>query len=104
MMEENNVSLIKKRFFKYDVEYMPIPHFFFDPDLDIAHLTQELNSIANDLPPIDRISIHNVTKLLKPIDKNYPFIFPTYGHVLLTIHGTTTIILITGILYYAKYR
>ena len=57
-----------------------------------------------NLPPIGRICIANVTKLLKPIDKNYPFIFPAYGYVLLTVGGTTTIILIIAILYCAKYR
>ena len=46
--------------------------------------------------------MHNVTKLLKLIDKNYPFIFPTYGYVLLTIGGSATIILIIEILYFAK--
>ena len=42
--------------------------------------------------------------MLKPIGKNYPCVFPTYGYVLLTVEGTTLMIMIIGILYYAKYR
>ena len=100
----NRCSLIKQRF-NYDAKYMAILNFLLIQTFNISHLTQgELNSIANDLPPIDGISIHNVTTLLKPSDKNYPFIFPTYWYVSLTIGGATTIILIIGILCYAKYR
>ena len=42
--------------------------------------------------------------MLKPIGKNYPFVFPTYGYMLLTVGGTTLMIMVIGILYYAKYR
>ena len=42
--------------------------------------------------------------MLKPIGKNYAFVFPTYGYVLLTVGGTTLMIMVIGILYYAKYR
>ena len=105
MMEEKHVSVIKQRFFNYDAEYMAIPNLFFIQTFNISHLAQEeLNSIANNLSSIDRISIHNVTNFVKPIDKNYPFIYPTIGYVLLTIGDTITVILIIGILYYAKYR
>ena len=42
--------------------------------------------------------------MLKPIYKNHPFLFLTYGYVLLTIGGTTVMIIVIGILYYAKYK
>ena len=42
-------------------------------------------------------------KMLKPIDKNYPFVFPIYGYVLITIGGTVMVVMIIGILYYVKY-
>ena len=70
---------------------------------NITHLSNdELNAL--NLPPIDRITIRNVMKMLKPIDKNYPFVFPIYGYVLITIGGTVIVVLIIGILYYVKYH
>ena len=70
---------------------------------NITKLTlEQLDTLAYDLPPVHNIPLRNVTSMLKPINKNYPFIFPTYGYVLLTIGGTTLTIMVIGILYYAK--
>ena len=72
---------------------------------NITKLTQEqLDTLAYDLLPVRNIPFRNVTSMLKPIDKHYPFIFPTYGYVLLTIGGTTLTIMVISILYYAKYK
>ena len=102
MTEKRNDSLIKQQFFNYDVEYTDIPNFFLIQTFNITHLTSdEIDALSTDLSPIDRISIKNVTEMLKPIDKNYPF--PIYGYVLITIGGTIMVIMVVGILYYAKY-
>ena len=102
MTEERNGSLIKQRFFNYDVEYTDIPNFFLMQTFNITHLTSdEVDALSIDLPPIDRITVKNVTEMLKPIDKNYPFVFPIYGYVLITIGGTIMVIMV---LYYAKYH
>ena len=70
---------------------------------NITHLTSdEIDALSTDLPPIDRITVKNVTDV-KPIDKNYPFVFPIYGYVLITIGGTIMVIMVICILYYAKY-
>ena len=72
---------------------------------NITKLTvDQLDTLVHDLPPICNIPFWNVTQMLKPIEKNYPFIFLSYGFVLLTIGGTTVIIMVIGILYYAKYK
>ena len=82
MTEETNGSLIKQRFFNYDTEYTAIPNFFLMQTFNITKLTPaELDTLSNDLPPIDHVKIKNITKMLKPIDKNYPFEFPLYGYV-----------------------
>ncbi len=46
----------------------------------------------------------NVSAMLKLINKNYPFEMPVYGYVLITVAGTTLIILVTGVLLYVQYR
>ena len=70
---------------------------------NITHLTfDEIDALSTDLPPIHRITVRNETEMLKRIDKNYPFVFPIYGYVLITIGGTIMVIMV-GILYYAKY-
>ena len=103
MSEERNGSLIKQRFFNYDIECTALPNFFLMQTFNITCLcNDELNAL--NLPPIDRITIRNVTKMLKPIDKNYPFVFPIYGYVLITIGGTVMVVMIIGIVYYAKYH
>ena len=103
--EKLNQSLIMDRFFNYDLKYTSIPNFFLMNTFNITKLTQEqLDTLAYDLPPVCNIPLRNVTSMLKPINKNYPFIFPTYGYVLLTIGGTTLTIMVIGILYYAKYK
>ena len=105
MTKERNGSHIKQQFFNYDIEYTAIPNFFLMQAFNITHLTSdELDVLSNDLPPIDRITIRNVTKRLRPIDKNYPFISPIYGYVLITVGGTIMVILVIGVLYYAKYH
>ena len=105
MMDKGNESLIKQRFFNYDAEYTGIPNVFLIKTFNITRLTsEEMDALSNDLPVIDRIPIQNVTRMLKNINKNYPFVFPTYGYVLLTCGGTALLILILGILYYAKFR
>ena len=58
MTEERNGSLIKQRFFNYDVEYTDIPNFFLMQTFNITHLTSdELDALSIDLPPIDRITV-----------------------------------------------
>ena len=105
MMDKGNESLIKQRFFNYDAEYTAIPNFFRMKTFNITRLTsEEMDALSNDLPAIDRIPIWNVTRMLKNINKNYPFVFSTYGYVLLACGGTALLILILGILYYAKFR
>ena len=105
MTEKRNGSLIKQQFFNYDVEYTDIPNFFLMQTFNITQLTSnELDALSIDLPSIDRITVKNVTEMLKPIDKSYPFVFPIYGHVLITIGGTIMVIMVIGILYYAKYH
>ena len=105
MTDKINGSLIKQRFFNYDTEYSAIPNFFLMQTFNITKLTpEEVDALSSDLPEIDKIPIHNITKMLKNINKNYPFVFPTYGYVLLACGGTTLIILIIGILYYVKFR
>ena len=100
-----NQSLITDRFFNYDLKYTNIPNFFLMNTFNITKLTAEqLDTLLYDLPPIHNIPFWNVTQMLKPIGKNYPFVFPTYGYVLLIVGGTTLMIMVIGILYYAKYR
>ena len=65
---------------------------------------EQLGTLASKIPPICNVPFQNVTKMLKPIDKNYPYVFLTYGYVLLTIGGTTVMIIVIGILYYAKHK
>ena len=72
---------------------------------NITKLTvEQLDTLVHDLPPIHNIPFQNVAQMLEPIKKNYPFIFLTYGYVLLSIGGTTVTIMVIGILYYAKYK
>ena len=103
--EKLNQSLIMDKFFNYDLKYTSIPNFFLMNTFNITKLTQkQLDTLAYDLLPVRNIPLRNVISMLKPINKNYPFIFPTYGPVLLTIGGTTLTIMVIGILYYAKYK
>ena len=82
---------------------MSIPNFFLMNTFNIMKLTaEEPDTLTHDLPSICNIPFWNVTQMLKSIDKNYPFIFLTYGYVLLTIGGTTVTIMVIGIFYYAK--
>ena len=105
LTEKQNDSLIKQRFFNYDVEYSAIPNFFLMRTFNLTRLTPEqIDTLSKDLPAIDRIPIQNVTSMLKHINREYPFVFPIYGYILLTVGGTILVILIIGILYYAKYR
>ena len=105
LTEKQNASLIKQRFFNYDVEYSAIPNFFLMRTFNLTRLTPEqIDTLSNDLPAIDRIPIQNVTSMLKHINREYPFVFPIYGYILLTVRGTILVILIIGISYYAKYR
>ena len=67
-------------------------------------MAEELGTLTCDLPLICNIPLRNVTQMLKSIDKNYPFVFPTYGYELLTTGGTTLTIMIIGIFYYAKHQ
>ena len=84
---------------------MSIPNFFLMNIFNIMKLTaEECGILTHDLPSISNIPFQNVTHMLKSIDKNYPFVFPTYGYVLLTIGGTTVTIMVIGIFYYAKYQ
>ena len=65
---------------------------------NIMKLTaEELGILTHDLPSIHNIRFWNVTQMPKSIDKNYPFVFPTYGYVLLIIGGTTVTIMVIGI-------
>lgn len=105
MSEEQNGSLIKQRFFNYDMEYTAIPNFHLMQTFNITHLTAEqLDTLSDDLPPIKGITIKNVTSLLKKINKNYPYIFPTYGYILASVAGTVLVLLIIGTLCYVKYQ
>ena len=45
-----------------------------------------------------------MTALLREINKNYPFELPIYGYVSIAIGGTVLIMLVIGVLYYAKYQ
>ena len=102
---EYNQSLIEERFFNYDVKYTSIPNFFVMNVFSITQLSEDkLNELALDLPPIRAIPMRNISALLTPIDKNYPFTMPIYGYVLITIGGTSVIIMIIGLIYYAKFR
>ena len=67
-------------------------------------IAEQLDTLVHDLPLICNIPFWNVTQMLKPIEKNYPFIFPTYDYVLLAIGGTMVTIMVIDILYYAKYE
>ena len=66
--------------------------------------SKEIDALSNDLPTIDKIPIHNVTRMLKNINSNYPFVFPVYGYVLIASGGTALFILIIGILYYTRFK
>ena len=95
---------IKQRFFNYDMEYTAIPNFHLMQTFNITHLTAEqLDTLSDDLPTIKGITIKNVTSLLKKINKNYPYIFPTYGYILVSVSGTVLVLLIIGTLCYVKY-
>ena len=106
MSEEQNGSLIKQRFFNYDMEYTAIfPNFHLMQTFNITHLTAEqLDTLSDDLSPIKGITIKIVTSLLKKINKNYPYIFPTYGYILASVVGTVLVLLIIRTLCYVKYR
>ena len=72
---------------------------------NITKLTvEQLDTLVHDLPLIHNIPFQKVTPMLKLIKKNYPFIFLTYGYVLLTIGGTTVTIMVIGMLYSVKYK
>jgi len=105
MKEEQNSSIIKDRFLNYDPEYTSIPNFFLMQTFNLTLLSQEqISQIAVDLPPIQSISVHNISELLNPIDKDYPFELPLYAYVGMTVGVTTLVILIIGIVFYARYR
>ena len=105
MSEKKNGCLIQQRFFNYDAEYSAIPNFFLMQTFNITQLTsEEIDALSNDLPIIDKIHIHNVMRMLKNINKNYPFTLPTYRYVLISIGGTGLFICIVGILYYIRFR
>ena len=105
MSEKRNSSLIQQRFFNYDAEYSAIPNFFLMQTFNITKLTsEEIDTLSNHLPTIDKIPIHNVTRILKSINRNYPFIFPMYGYVLITIGGTGLFVFIVYVLYYIRFR
>ena len=105
MSEKRENSLIKQRFFNYDEGYISIPNFFLMQTFNITKLSSEqIDKLSNDLPIITRTPIHNVTALLREINKNYPFELPIYGYVSIAIGGTVLIMLVIGVLYYAKYR
>ena len=105
LTERQNGSIIRQRFFNYDIEYSAIPNFFLMRTFNLTQLTKkQISMLTNELPPIARVQIRNVTEMLKSINRNYPFVFPLYGYILLACGGTVVVILIIGILYYAKYR
>ena len=69
----------KTKILNYDVEYTAISNFHLMQTFNITHMTAEqLDTLSDDSPPIKGITIKNVTSLLKKINKNYPYIFPTY--------------------------
>ena len=70
----------------------------------IKLMAEELGILTHDLPSIHNVPFWNVTQMLKSIDKNYPFVFPNYSYMLLTIGGTTVTIMVIDIFYYAKYQ
>ncbi len=100
-----NGSLIAERFFNYNLEYPKLQNFFLVDQFNLTKMTpEELDQVAKLLPPINKVPFRNVSALLTPINRNYPFVFPTYGYILLAVGGTTTVILVAGILYYMKYK
>ena len=64
----------------------------------------ELDELAQDLPPMRSVPVKNITALLTPIDKNYPFVLPTYAYVLMAVGGTIVVMLVLGVMYYMKYK
>ena len=81
------------------MEYTAIPNFHLMQTFNIIHLTgEQLDTLSDDLPPIKGITIKNVTSLLKKINKNYPYIFPTYGYILASVAGTVLVLLIIAML------
>ena len=105
MSQKRNDSLIKQRFFNYDEGYSAIPNFFLMQTFNFTKLTPEqIDKLSNDLPLIEQIQVHNVKAMLKKINKNYPFELPIYGYVSIAIGGTLLVVLVIGVLYYAKYR
>lgn len=103
--EHRNGSLTTDRFFNFQAEYTKIPNFFLMNVLNITRLTdEELDRLANDLPPLKRIPVKNVSALLVPIDRNYPFVMPTYAYVLVTIGGTVVVMLVIGVYCYVRYK
>jgi hypothetical protein len=105
MKETNERNLIEARFFNYELNYTSISNFFLTNTFNLTKLTPtELDALANDLPPLKQVSMKNISALMVPIDKNYPFTMPIYGYVLLTIGGTIVVILVLGVFYYMKYK
>ena len=104
MSQKRNDSIIKQRFFNYDEGYSAIPNFFLMQTFNFTKLTPEqIDKLSNDLPLIEQIQVHNVKAMLKKINKNYPFELPIYGYVSIAIGGTLLVVLVIGVLYYAKY-
>ncbi len=102
---QKNGSLIEQRFFNFDLEETSIPNFWLMNTFNLTKLTPEqVGQIAQDLPPLNKIDILDINKLLEPIDTDYPFEMPTYAYVLISAAVTTLLILIIGVLYYVRYR
>ena len=90
---------------KADQKYSAIPNFFLMRTFNMTQLTsKEIDALSNNLPTIDKIPIHNVTRMLKNINSNYPFVFPVYGYVLIASGGTALFIVIIGVLYYTRFK
>ena len=103
--QESEGGMITRRFFNYNLNYTSIPNFFLMETLQIDKLTPEqLDNLTNELPPVQNIPFEDISKKLKPINRHYPFVFPAYGKILITIVVTTLVILIIGIACYLKYK
>jgi hypothetical protein len=97
--------LTTDRFFNFKPEFTKIPNFFLMNTLNITRLTDaELDRLANDLPPLQRIPMKNVSAMLAPIDRNYPFVMPTFAYVLMTVGGTVVVMLVIGVYCYVRYK
>ena len=102
--EMHNVTLISERFFNYDPKHSNLENFFVMSKFNLTHVSPKaLNVLAHDLPELPDIPIRNISDLLKNIDKDYPFEMPTYAYVLISVAGTAVIILLVGVIYYAKF-